>query len=59
MDRPSPEGGTSVGRVCIVTGEMAGPDYNGGIGTANRGLALALQNAGFSVDVLYTRVEGG
>ena len=59
MDRPSPEGGTSVGRVCIVTGEMAGPDYNGGIGTANRGLALALQSAGFSVDVLYTRVEAG
>jgi len=49
----------SGGRICIVTGEVAGPDFNGGIGTANRGLALALQNAGFAVDVLYTRVESG
>ena len=42
-----------------MTGEIAGPDYNGGIGTANRGLALALRHAGFTVDVLYTRVETG
>ncbi len=56
--RPQPDG-ASAGRVCIVTGEIAGPDYNGGIGTANRGLALALQRAGFAVDVLYTRVEAG
>lgn len=49
----------SLGRICIVTGEIAGPDFNGGIGTANRGLALALQNAGFTVDVLYTRVQDG
>lgn len=47
------------GRVYIVTGELAGPDFNGGIGTANRGLALALQRAGHAVDVLYTRVEAG
>lgn len=59
IHRPSLESGNSAGRICIVTGEIAGPDYNGGIGTANRGLALALQNAGFSVDVLYTRVEAG
>lgn len=42
-----------------MTGEIAGPDFNGGIGTANRGLALALRAAGFTVDVLYTRVEHG
>lgn len=47
------------GRVLIVTGELAGPDFNGGIGTANRGLALALQRAGHAVDILYTRVEAG
>lgn len=57
--RRSPEGTATAGRICIVTGEIAGPDYNGGIGTANRGLALSLQSAGFSVDVLYTRVESG
>lgn len=59
IDRHSLEGGKSAGRICIITGEIAGPDYNGGIGTANRGLALALQGAGFTVDVLYTRVESG
>ncbi|MDB5072389.1 MAG: hypothetical protein JWM87_3500, partial [Candidatus Eremiobacteraeota bacterium] len=56
----APDGFTaSAHRVCIVTGELAGPDFNGGIGTANRGLALALRRAGFAVDVLYTRVEDG
>lgn len=44
-------------RVCIVTGEIAGPDFNGGIGTANRGLALALASEGYQIDVLYTRIE--
>ncbi|MFO1130986.1 MAG: glycosyltransferase family 4 protein [Hyphomicrobiales bacterium] len=53
------EPGPSAGRVCIVTGEIAGPDFNGGIGTSNRGLALALQSAGFTVDVLYTQVDTG
>jgi glycosyltransferase involved in cell wall biosynthesis len=46
-------------RVCVVTGEIGGPDFNGGIGTANLGLALALRHAGFTVDVLYTRVDEG
>jgi len=46
-------------RICIVTTELAGPDYNGGIGTANRELALALRAEGHEVDVLYTRVENG
>lgn len=55
----APRDGQSLGRICIVTGEIAGPDFNGGIGTANRGMALALQNAGFTVDVLYTRVQEG
>jgi glycosyltransferase involved in cell wall biosynthesis len=44
-------------RICLVTGELSGPDYNGGIGTANRGLALALRRHGYQVDVLYTRVS--
>lgn len=57
--RQSLERGESAGHICIITGEIAGPDYNGGIGTANRGLALALHAAGFTVDVLYTRVESG
>lgn len=52
---------TTVGapRICIVTAEFAGPDYNGGIGTATRGLALYLANSGCDVDVLYTRVDHG
>lgn len=50
----------SVGkRACIVTGELAGPDYNGGIGTTNRALALELRTDGWSVDILYTRVDEG
>ncbi len=43
-------------KICLVTGELSGPDYNGGIGTANRGLALALRRHGYQVDILYTRV---
>ena len=46
-------------RICIVTGELAGPDFNGGIGTSNRGLALELYAAGHAVDILYTNVEDG
>ena len=49
----------SRGKVCIVTGELAGPDFNGGIGTTNRGLAFVLRGLGFDVDVLYTRVNDG
>lgn len=45
--------------VCIVTGELAGPDFNGGIGTANLGLAQVLAGAGHSVEILYTRVHEG
>ena len=49
----------STKRICLVTGELAGPDFNGGIGTANRGLVLALRVEGYQVDVLYTRVDQG
>lgn len=49
----------SQGKICLVTGELAGPDLNGGIGTTNRALALTLRNAGFDVDVLYTKVNDG
>ncbi len=46
-------------KICVVTDELTGPDYNGGIGTACHGLATALAAAGFAVDVLYTRVANG
>jgi glycosyltransferase involved in cell wall biosynthesis len=46
-------------RICIVTGELAGPLYNGGIGTTNRALASVLRGLGHDVDVLYTRVHEG
>ncbi|MEM8916849.1 MAG: glycosyltransferase, partial [Pseudomonadota bacterium] len=42
-----------------MTGELAGPDFNGGIGTANLGLALELTTAGHAVQILYTRVASG
>ncbi|HET6522353.1 MAG TPA: glycosyltransferase family 4 protein [Geminicoccaceae bacterium] len=53
MSGPAP----AARRICIVTGELAGPDYNGGIGTANLGLAQALRGRGHAVDILYTRVD--
>jgi glycosyltransferase involved in cell wall biosynthesis len=53
----APGAAPAVKRICLVTGELAGPDYNGGIGTANRGLALALRARGHGVDILYTRVD--
>jgi len=52
-------GRRGLARVCIVTGELAGPDFNGGIGTTNRALAEFLNKEGYRVDILYTRVENG
>ena len=46
-------------RICIVTGELAGPFYNGGIGTTNRALAIELSKMGYHVDILYTHVSDG
>lgn len=40
--------------VCLVTSEFIGPFKNGGIGTANSGLAETLAAAGARVTVLYT-----
>jgi len=40
-------------RVCIVTAEFHGLFKNGGIGTANTGLALSLAEAGHEVVVAY------
>lgn len=45
-------------RVCVVTNEFHGLFKNGGIGTANTGLALALAEAGLEVTVLYTNPSG-
>ena len=50
-------GGTA--RVCIVTSEVEGPFFNGGVGSTNRGLALALRQLGHAVDILYTQVAEG
>ena len=41
-------------RICLVTSEFHGLFKNGGIGTANTGLALELATAGWDVSVLYT-----
>lgn len=46
-------------KVCIVTGELEGPFYNGGVGTTNRALALVLRAMGCEVDILYTHVDEG
>lgn len=40
-------------RVCIATYEIAGPDTNGGIGTAYFSLAHALASAGHAVTILH------
>ncbi|MCW3068940.1 MAG: hypothetical protein JWL67_1565 [Solirubrobacterales bacterium] len=44
-------------RVCIVSYEVVGPSRNGGIGTANTSLALALARAGHDVSLLFTGVS--
>jgi glycosyltransferase involved in cell wall biosynthesis len=46
-------------KVCIVTGELEGPHYNGGVGTTNRALAIVLRELGYDVDILYTQVAAG
>jgi glycosyltransferase involved in cell wall biosynthesis len=44
-------------RVCFVTTEFHGLFRNGGIGTANTGLALALVDAGFDVTVAHANSD--
>jgi glycosyltransferase involved in cell wall biosynthesis len=46
---PSPDGK----RICLVTAEFHGLFKNGGIGTANTGLALTFADAGHDVTVAY------
>jgi glycosyltransferase involved in cell wall biosynthesis len=41
-------------RVCVVSYEVVGPCRNGGIGTANTSLALALARQGHEVTLLFT-----
>ena len=57
---PLPAGFASAGegRICIVTNELHGLFKNGGIGTANTGLALTLAEAGFSVTVAFSSWSG-
>lgn len=47
---------TAKRRVCIVTTEFHGLFKNGGIGTANTGLALTLAEAGCDVTVLFANL---
>lgn len=42
-------------RICIVSSEFIGPYRNGGIGTANTSLGVALADAGHDVTFLFTR----
>lgn len=58
-ETPKPPGINRRERLCIVTGELAGPFYNGGIGTTNRALAFTCRMLGYEVDVLYTHVSKG
>jgi glycosyltransferase involved in cell wall biosynthesis len=44
-------------RVCLITTEFHGLFKNGGIGTANTGLALALSQAGFDVTVAFADAD--
>jgi len=44
-------------RVCLITTEFHGLFRNGGIGTANTGLALALVDAGFEVTVAFADAD--
>lgn len=50
---PNPPTGPARVRVCLITTEFHGLFKNGGIGTANTGLALALAEAGFDVTVAF------
>jgi len=49
--------GTIRKRICFVTTEFHGLFRNGGIGTANTGLALALAAAGHDVTVAYANAD--
>ena len=51
LDRPA--------RICVASYEVVGPTRNGGIGTANTSLALALARAGHDVTLLFTGVPDG
>jgi len=42
-------------KVCMVTGALEDSFFDGGIGTANRALALTLGDLNHDVDILYTR----
>jgi O-antigen biosynthesis protein len=44
-------------RICFVTTEFHGLFRNGGIGTANTGLALVLAAAGYDVSVAYANAD--
>jgi glycosyltransferase involved in cell wall biosynthesis len=52
-----PTGSSARLRVCLITTEFHGLFKNGGIGTANTGLALAFARAGFDVTVAYANSD--
>ena len=49
--------GAQIGRICFITTEFHGLFKNGGIGTSNTGLALALADAGFEVTVAFANAD--
>ena len=53
----NPEGQSCGRRVCLITTEFHGLFRNGGIGTANTGLALSLAEAGFDVTVAFADAD--
>jgi glycosyltransferase involved in cell wall biosynthesis len=59
LARMQPANQLAAGKICIVTGELEGPHFNGGVGTTNRALALVLRSLGYEVDILYVHVEKG
>jgi len=56
-DNATHTGGSARLRVCLITTEFHGLFRNGGIGTANTGLALALGQADFDVTVAYANSD--
>jgi glycosyltransferase involved in cell wall biosynthesis len=56
-DKTENEARAPTRRVCLVTTEFHGLFRNGGIGTANTALALALAEAGFAVTVAFLSAD--
>jgi glycosyltransferase involved in cell wall biosynthesis len=51
------EAAAPMGHICLITTEFHGLFKNGGIGTSNTGLALALAAAGYQVTVAFANAD--